>query len=75
MFNTEEEPGDLVAGDWGVGLVLGGVVHFYGVLDGRMEEHVVLYWGYETIYQVDCSVYEDSLTIVNHSYIKTKTNT
>ena len=28
MFDAEEEPGDLVAGDGGVVLVLGGVVHF-----------------------------------------------
>lgn len=37
MFDAEEEPGDLVTGDGGVGFVLGGVVHFYGVVYRRVR--------------------------------------
>lgn len=74
MFDAEEEPGDLVVGDGGVGLVLSGVIHFHGVLDGRVEGYIVLYWGSGTIYQLGCAVYEGTLTIVNHPYIKTKTS-
>lgn len=47
MFDAEEEPGDLVAGDGEKGLVLGGVVHFYGVVDSYVEGSVLLrVWDY-----------------------------